>query len=214
GTIVDDNVDNETATHGANLNMKIIYIVIGSLGLIGNVIVLIVMLSSKKLRSKTTNKFIINQSFIDTSTSLILITSTLFDDINTVPKGLPAHIFCVLWMSKFFLWSMLVTSTYNLVAMTIEKYFAILYSFKHMEFFTKGRMKIVLGMIWLIGPFWNLYLAITTTVTYEQCSVYSEWNPPESQTIFGICVVVFQWFVPIVIMVICYGRIAWFVHTN
>ena len=62
--------------------VMVIYLGIGTLGIIGNLLVTVVMLKYEKLRIKLTNTFIINQSAIDFVTACILVVTQATDDIS------------------------------------------------------------------------------------------------------------------------------------
>ncbi|CAH1779133.1 unnamed protein product [Owenia fusiformis] len=200
---------------GASKTMRIVYVAIGAIGTIGNVNVLIVMLSLKYLCSKTTNKFIIHQSFIDLLSSLAIIMTYLIDIIPVSSNGVVAHFVCVVVQSHFLVWALVSTSTYNLIAMTLEKYIAVVYPFKHKRIFTKGKTKVILGLVWLIGPSFFSALAISTTYRDGECGVYATFRTRLLiQNIYSYCNFVIMWYIPLIIMAVCYGRMAWFLHTN
>ncbi|CAH1790365.1 unnamed protein product, partial [Owenia fusiformis] len=103
----------------------------------------------------------------------------------------------------------------NLVAMTLEKYIAVLYPLKHKYFFTEGKTKIILGLVWLIGPSFYLALAVTTTYRDGDCGVYAKFRTvPVIQYVYSYSNFVVMWYIPLIIMAVCYGRMAWFLHSN
>lgn len=55
--------------------LKVIYIVIGTIGLLGNAFVVIVICNFRAMLKRVPNLFIVNQSLIDGTASLILLLS-------------------------------------------------------------------------------------------------------------------------------------------
>ena len=121
----------------STLRMKIVYAGIGSIGIIGNAIVILVFLSSKILRNKTTIMFIINQSTIDFITSIFVIGNVSIKGSAVASNDIYGNLLCKLWLTKLPLWSMLDASTHNLLALTFERYLGIVHPMWHKKSFTK-----------------------------------------------------------------------------
>ena len=97
------------------------YVVIGTIGIIGNGMVISVLGSSKTLRTKFVNIFLISQSCLDFICSVLTL-ATSANRIDTGNHyGLKGKLECILWEPKTVLWAFLLSSTYNLVAMSIER---------------------------------------------------------------------------------------------
>ncbi len=72
-----------------DITVTVLYSLIGSLGILGNSAVIYVFLSSKKLRRKLVNIYLINQSAIDLTGSILLVASgTITNKAQTVDSGL------------------------------------------------------------------------------------------------------------------------------
>ncbi len=81
--------------------MTITYILIGIVGVIGNLFVVVVLMSSKALRQKIPNILLIHQSVVDGVTSLFLIiTSTNTYDNSGGHTGLMGELYCRIWAMK------------------------------------------------------------------------------------------------------------------
>ena len=64
------------------------------------------------------------QSLIDFVCSLMLLLTTQFlkDAYHTVNDGILGDLECGIWNSKLFIWGPLVSSTWNLMCLTIERF--------------------------------------------------------------------------------------------
>lgn len=88
------------ATNGADFNSKIGYLTIGLCGMLDNFIVVYVMIRSSKLRRKSYNILIVNQSLIDFCASFFVIAHAMLRDFPTSTDRVIKDIFCRLWYSS------------------------------------------------------------------------------------------------------------------
>jgi len=85
------------------------------------------------MRERVTNLYIINQSMIDATVAIFLFLTTIVqDDKRERKQGYWAdEALCRLWFTKMPLWGMLVSSTYSLVSLTLERFLAVVYPLQH-----------------------------------------------------------------------------------
>ncbi|ELU05602.1 hypothetical protein CAPTEDRAFT_74399, partial [Capitella teleta] len=188
----------------------IVYTVIGCVGILGNLFVLLVMLRFKDLRETVTNLFIINQSLIDLAASFFIIATSLLRDEDAVPRGLAREIFCRAWLTNFPVWAMLVSSTYNLMVVTYERYFAIVHPLKFGWRISRRRAYALIVVVWVAGPVYNAsYMFPTSYVNSEgNCSVLSVWPNEFAHSAHGVLTVVIQFFIPLFAITCANYRIA------
>ena len=105
----------------------------GVFGLLSNLFVVVVIVCYRPMRSRVTNLYIINQSLIDATVAAFLFLTTLLQDDKKprTPGNWADEALCRLWFTKMPLWGMLVSSTYNIVSLTIERFLAIVYPLRH-----------------------------------------------------------------------------------
>ena len=210
-SVVYDTAD-KNYIHTTSDTLRGIYLFIGFLGLLGNTFVIIVIFSSKVMRIHRTNIYIVNQCFIDATVALFLILTTLLendgrffqeDDIGDV-------LLCKLWLTKLWLWSFLVSSSYNLMALTFERYLAIVHPFVHKVKITRPKLVASLIVVWLVGPLYNMAYMIPSSAVKPDgnCSVYSEWPSHRVQNLVGIITIIIQFVIPIIFLIVCYTLIA------
>ena len=119
--------------------MKAFYIGIASVGILGNVVVLVVILGLTAMRKKLTTLFIINQSIIDALTAVFLLLTTVLPSDGRVYKTVADDLYCRLWVTRLPLWICIHCSTYNLVALTLERYMSVVHPIVHKLHFTFGK---------------------------------------------------------------------------
>ena len=103
-------------------------------GIVGNTFVLIVMFSSKTIRTKPINMFIINQTVLDFTASLAVMLRHIYGTMDmTYDNPTWRTVYCKIWLSNVVQILLYASSGYNLVALSVERYFAIMKPFEYDE---------------------------------------------------------------------------------
>ena len=100
-----------------------VYFIIGSCGFVGNLFVVVVIFSWTNMRQKATNMFIINQSCIDMTVAILLVASRASGTVNirVLTTSVSDQIYCRLWKSHTWLFSLMMSSTYGVLALGVER---------------------------------------------------------------------------------------------
>ena len=184
-------------------------IIVGSIGVVGNLLVVIVLIKHKKLFQHIKTTFLVNQSVIDGIVSLLLIMTTFVSpELHSDVDGLSVELYCKLWLSQFPVWALMTASTYNLMAISSERYLAIVHPIWHKVYFTKMMADSVAVCIWLFGVSYVASIAIPTSgMLRGHCVVLLFW--PSLATARAVAFV--QTFVnivmPILVHSFCYTSI-------
>ena len=193
---------NNTLEHFLN----VIKLLIGFVGALGNGLVCYVIFKVRKQQNYT-NSLIVSQSTIDFLTSLILIATTISFAVDAQPPsnhGL-AVLFCIFWHGRIILFSCWAISTFNLVAIAIERYLAIIHPIWYHQTFTKKHALILATTAWLIAPIMKTILGARQNVLRDgQCVAVS---PPIQQAILGVFTFLWDYFIPLAIMAFAFIRI-------
>ena len=200
-------LDGGSGLRVADLVQKSLYILVGSLGIVGNGLVVVVIASGRKMRKRTPNVFILNQSCIDLVVSVVLVASVASTDRYELTGPSGAAI-CRLWLSQWLVWGTFMTSTYNLVALTLERFLGVVYPIWHKLVVTRRRAVVVAGIAWFVGPVYSLYQVVTARVIHGQCNILHAWSSKDAQKAFGVVTVFMEFIIPLITMVICYTRMA------
>ena len=116
----------ETNIRIASSTEKVIYILLGCIGIIGNLLVVVAVVSVKSRAKHYADLLIVNQSAIDLLSSVFIIATTLTVDTSSRKlSGFVDELYCRFWVSGYINWSLFLSSTYNLVLLTLERYMAI-----------------------------------------------------------------------------------------
>lgn len=180
------------------------YALLGSVGILGNGLVLVVMISIKELRT-TTNAFIINQSVIDMVTSILLFAMFIAPPLP-VPEREPAADFvCAIWNSKYIFWAMTVASTFNLVLLTLERYVAVVFPVIYRNHFSNRRTPALAAVPWIIGFVYKIYWAVVNQHSNGNCDV--QYTSPQLKVLAGCMTFLITFLLPLVIMAFAYSSI-------
>ena len=186
-----------------------LYLLISGVGLLGNLFVIVVVFHYTAMRKSFTNLFIINQSLVDFVSSIVLLLSTIFEDDGTLLYGVGGDIYCLFWLTKVLLWGSLTSSTFNLLAMTLERYFAIVWPLKHKLSVSQDKILVCIALAWVIGLSFNgAILWPSTKVVNHKCNVLRFWPSVVAQRVTGLLNIAVKFIFPLIILSYCYLHMA------
>ena len=185
-------------------------LIIGSIGLIGNTFVIIIIACFTSIHKQHANVFVINQSIIDAVSSLLIIMQRVSDakvHPSLTSNEFASELYCRVWSSQLILWGIYTSSSYNLVALTIERYFQIVHPILHKTSFTLVKSKIILLVVWLFGILFQIAYGIPTSQVVEtSCWIVSIWPNGVTQTAVGYLLFIIQYWLPLLIFIVAYTK--------
>ena len=208
---IDENIHNETTvklqTTPVLMYMTVFKLAIGVTGVVGNLLVVIVILRYKKLFQQVKSN-IINQSVIDCFVSVMLIETTILRSTG-IPQALRGDsLFCKLVTSQLLLWAMVNSSTLNLMAISIERYLAIVHPVSYKIRFSKARANAVVAFVWLFGLIYtSAYIIPTSGVLRGRCMVVFFWPSRLHAAAFGLLQMFITLILPVVVHSVSYSGI-------
>ncbi|EPQ04865.1 Galanin receptor type 1 [Myotis brandtii] len=194
-----------------NFITLVVFGLIFTLGVLGNSLVITVMARSKpgKPRS-TTNLFILNLSIADLAYLLFCIPFQA--TVYALPTWVLGAFICK-FTHYFFTVSMLV-SIFTLVAMSVDRYVAIVHSRRSSSL--RVSRNALLGM----GFIWALSIAMASPVAYHQGLFHREsdngnltfcwdqWPDQRHKKAYVVCTFVFGYLLPLLLICFCYAKTA------
>lgn len=204
---------NTTSAPQTSIGMQVIFVIsliVDVAGLIGNSFVILVIMKTKSLKSRLANQFIVNQSCIDLSSCFFLIGAVYRTGNPLDANNLGDRLYCQIWLSNSFVWSLVYCSTYALMALTLERYFSVVYPVWHKGFFNDTRSRIIMAATWIIGLVEGLLLSsLSSAIDPEngQCLTFVIWPSDTVRKLTGIWTVTLHYFLPMFILIFCYVRI-------
>ncbi|XP_072041388.1 5-hydroxytryptamine receptor 2A-like [Amphiura filiformis] len=186
----------------AEIYLSAVKIIIGIIGICGNMMVLIIM----KIQTHRGKILICSQATIDMLTSIVFIADA-FTRLN--PPSIPqdpylGYYYCLIWHYGALVFLLFALSTYNLVAISIERYILVLYPLYYRMHFSRKK-EVLLGLCaWLVGPVMQVTYCVTQ-LSYKHGECYVIQIP--NRNLLGVLLFVWEYFTPVVLMGCLFSRI-------
>ena len=187
------------------LLLRIYQDIIGILGLLGNCLVCFVICKVPAMQTRT-NAFIFHQAVIDVFGSIIILLRSEVPLPDPIPDVALAFFLCHVWYI-FINFYFFVLSTFNLLVLTMERYFAIVYPFKYQAAFaTWPRLKVGVAMsiCWVIAAVLKSYNLLIFKEENGTCVP----NPIPGAKIIGTVTAIMQYALPVGVMLFAYIQIS------
>uniref|UniRef100_A0A8K9VGP5 Opioid receptor, delta 1b n=1 Tax=Oncorhynchus mykiss TaxID=8022 RepID=A0A8K9VGP5_ONCMY len=183
------------------VSITALYSIICIVGLLGNILVMYGVVRYTKMKTAT-NIYIFNLALADA-----LATSTLpFQSakylMNTWPFGefLCKVILAIDYYNMF-------TSIFTLTMMSVDRYIAVCHPVRALDFRTPAKAKMINVCIWILSSAIGVPIMVmaVTKVTDKGCML--QFPQPDWcwDTVTKICVFIFAFVVPTLVITICYG---------
>ncbi|XP_022087506.1 octopamine receptor 1-like [Acanthaster planci] len=186
--------------------LRVIQSLVGLIGILGNCLVCVVIWRVPVMHTLT-NAFIFNQAVVDFVASLLLLLVSNIDLPNRMPPGLAGLLLCYLWVTRFFLWSSFATSTTNLMALTVERYVAIVFPFKHQAYFGQRLAAVLIAACWGYG-FASSGFNLVWVNYSESNGTCQSYTLPEPPVISAFMLLQMNFLLPVTVMCVAYTHIA------
>jgi len=182
---------------------------IGVTGLVGNAFVIFVMYKCKKQFRSLNSIYIVNQSVIDLITSVIVLLQAIFpNDEKFTHDVFWADMYCRLWLSHFLVVTLLLTSTYNLMLISVERYLAVVHPIYHRVSLTTKKVRVSVVLVWLCGLVITYpYTVPTSGMQDGQCMRVYFWPSPGALLALALLSFVINVVIPLAVHGFCYARI-------
>ena len=188
-----------------------LYTLQGAVGIVTNILVVIVILHTSSLRKIFHMKLIANQSIIDACTSVCLI----FSYLNMKHMGIKLSFKngdASDWMLCFFyhfdrpMWGFFISSTANLLMMTIMKYLQIVHPIWFKSKFTNTHFWVGIAICWICGPLYACSMFVSRVKVIDGKCNLSAWSNKDLGVAIGLISFFLQFVLPVLIFVFCYTR--------
>ncbi len=186
----------------------VIYICIGTVGIMGNSFVIFVFAKSAKMRKKMVNILLINQSATDLAASISLVTIGHVKSVGPVLATfsvIAADLYCKLIGSRALLWGFATCSTWNLVFVNLERYIGVSFPIWHKTSLNQRHVVGVVCFVWLFGI---LFLLLTASLTSKYfngtCLIATEWKTEELSILGSVTSLIVHFIFPVIVMTFCY----------
>ncbi|KFP18191.1 Galanin receptor type 1, partial [Egretta garzetta] len=196
-----------------NLITLVVFVLIFTLGVLGNSLVITVLARSKPgKRGSTTNIFILNLSIADLAYLLFCI--PFQSTVYVLPTWVLGAFICK-FTHYFFTVSMLV-SIFTLSAMSVDRYMAIVHSRRSLALRVSHNALLGVGLIWVLS------FAMASPVAHHQRLILLEdsnqtfcwehWPNRRHKKVYVVCMFVFGYLLPLLLISFCYAKVLNHLH--
>ncbi|XP_072036358.1 galanin receptor type 1-like [Amphiura filiformis] len=192
--------------------IRSIYGIFGTIlvvGILGNVLVIIA--ASRRLQGmhKTMSVFITNLSFADLM--FLIFCMPFAATIFTIPSWIFGTFMCK--FVNFTMYASMLASIYTLVAMSLDRYIAVVYPLKFVNLRTFRKSVAVTLIIWTVSiAFSSPYMYVFTTeqenyTTYSETYCVERWNHTRHRPRYHIFLFLCGYALPFIVITVAYLRI-------
>ena len=190
------------------------YSIIATVAFFGNILVISIILRDRKLLKKSYNMLILSLAIADVLTALLLITNPAFVLGDTFPypsNHVLANIFCRIVWSRAFLFQLVIFSAYICLALTIERWYAVIKPFRYGGIFDKKRTLAYIFSAWmwsllLCGSTFFEVLYVPSNAPTRRCKWQFFWGKQPLRAIVGIIQVLLKMALPSLSMLALYAH--------
>lgn len=178
-------------------------------GVTGNVLVCLVILLNRPMRTPM-NYLLVNLAISDMILLVFFTPTFIFKGAYTHPTGLAGDLLCVFLTGESFAWMGGYASAFFLVAIAIERYFAVTKPAKSDVSITKDNLKLLVFCCWFFAVSWNSigFAVKRYDEKFGFCAM--RWPAHYSFKVYSALTFAVLGVIPIAIMCILYSRV---VHT-
>ena len=160
------------------------------------------------------NVLILNQSSIDFATSVVKLISKVLKSDKENLSGVGGYILCKFWLNELTLWSLMVSSSYSLMAMTLERYIGIVHPMFHHTSFSKTNFIFLACASWWPGPILMVCFMVPSYDVINCSCTMITISDQSLRRASGVALFVIQYLIPITVFITCYGRMFLRTHVH
>ncbi|XP_071492383.1 galanin receptor 2a-like [Diadema antillarum] len=183
----------------------IVGIFCAGVGIVGNMLVIVVLFRGGNVR-RSTDVLIGALAAADALTSFLILP---WPEASFVPDTWLGVVYCKLMFGSVFKWTAITASSYILVAISLDRYIAIVFPLQFSRWVTRWRVNTCIVVIWSI--ILAIALCESVFIIYyhppSHSCVYTYFSP-ETQLAYGVYVFVYRFLFPAVAMLVSQSLIA------
>ncbi|XP_078349122.1 pyroglutamylated RF-amide peptide receptor-like [Oculina patagonica] len=176
----------------------------------GNILVCAIIKRNRDMRTPI-NCLLVNLAAADIIYAMFIIPKTFFKLIFTHPDRVTGTVLCKLVTRGNFAWVGGHSSIITLIAIAIERYYAVVYPFGNKWKLTKRKLKVIIPGSWLFAIIVNIPLFLIVDIEMEKNSnfcVYA-WSEEWMGKAHSWALLVLQTALPLSLMAVLYSRVVY-----
>ena len=155
--------------------------IVGTLGVLANGFVLVVLFGFAKLKSLPCTHLVIHQTITDTICSALLVLRyTLKLTVNGSLTGSWGNFICKFFLTDYFFWTAFNASSFSLVNISLERYLMVVHPVLHRNHFSKAVVAAMIILDWVAGAAMIAPITFSRGVKDGFCSANRVESMPNS----------------------------------
>ena len=184
------------------IGQAVFLIIILLVTLFGNSLVCVSVIFSRRLRT-VTNFFVVSLAVSDLLISLLSLPFRINQTLDNF-NWCNSKTMCQTWYIVDFLCA--ITSVWNLVVISIDRFIAIVHPFEYQTFMTKRNACFLFAVVWINAAVWAFLSLLNWTEpgkpTYFIHPACQKYDP-----VYYTAMTVVQFFLPLLIILVMYGNV-------
>ncbi|XP_017561915.1 nociceptin receptor isoform X1 [Pygocentrus nattereri] len=193
------------------ITVAVVYLIVCVVGLVGNCLVMYVIIRYTKMKTAT-NIYIFNLALADA-----LVLATLPFQGTDVLLGFWPFGLALCKMVVAIDYYNMFTSIFTLTIMSVDRYIAVCHPVRSLAVRTPHRAKLVNVAVWALASAIGVPVMIMGQVEVEsndiECMVVLPDPQSYSEPVFGTCVFLFSFLIPVAIISVCYSLMVRRLHS-
>ncbi|XP_022098871.1 mu-type opioid receptor-like [Acanthaster planci] len=180
-----------------------LYGVICVVGVTGNLLVCIVLLRVRSLRSNTSD-FLVHLSLVDLMVCVLVIPYKILPPLSQSPPPNPTiwgQFRCRLYVSQYLFWACAVTSVFNLIMVNLERFAAIVHPHEYKRIFATRNKFLMIVSCWILAFLTKSFILFLYEEDPASGCRFLGWPSKGFQAAIGVCNFTFNLFAPFVLMI-------------
>ena len=180
------------------------YYVFSILGIPGNIITVIVLLSSVKLRQKPINLILVHQAVVDCIACMMTLMEEFMEQFGKQYSSKP--FICHYIISKVLSGSVMYVSSYNIMLLSIERCYAIMKPLQYDSSRVKKRLPLLFVTNWCFNFLILCIIPATTIILGGHCFVGYKLMTTHWGNFYSLYEIFFGIILPTCVSVVCYWK--------
>ena len=201
-----------TQSLSAQIAITTVFSILVLISVVGNILACIVILANRSMRTPM-NYLILNLALADIMVVSFVTPRFIFIHAFDHPDGLLGTLICKLFTGSNFSWLGGSASVYSLVAISVERYFAVVHPYGNRGKLTMKRVKYVIAGCWVLAVAFNMPLFFTMQYNPEIDFCTEYWPAMWMARVYSTSWLIFFGALPIALMTVLYARVVrrlWF----
>ncbi|XP_031567349.1 neuropeptide FF receptor 2-like [Actinia tenebrosa] len=173
--------------------------------IVGNILLVYIIISTPKQQRQVRDIIVLNMSVADIMVGVFFFPRHVLRHAFTYPYGVTGDWLCKFVTGGNFSWVGSTASSFSVIVLAFERYFAVIYPFK--QRFTLKKVKMTVIVCWLYAVIFMSPLFFVVVYSKAGNSCIEHWTKESEASAFSTLTLIFLLIIPVALMAFLYGRV-------